>query len=174
VVRGARRRRDDPAVAADRLSGEDRQALADLIATYALACDRRDVAAVVACFSPDGVFQYNDGAAQVKGADALADFYRSALLEPGKASDSSTHLMGNILLDVDGDGARGEVGAIAVHVYSGADPGAADRGDRTVLRGLEYTDTYVRRAGGWLIAHRHHRATWQSDLSGLVITTPAG
>jgi ketosteroid isomerase-like protein len=159
-------------MAAGRLSPEDRQSLADLIAGYALACDRRDVPAVVACFAPDGVFEYQDGAVKVEGRDALTEFYRSALTEPGRTSDGSSHLMGNVLLEAEGDGARGEVGAVAFHVYADAD-GAGAPG-RTTARGLHYTDSYVRGDDGWLIAHRHHRATWQSDLSGPVRTPPAG
>jgi hypothetical protein len=148
--------------------------LADLIASYALACDRRDVPAVVACFAPDGVFEYQDGAVHVKGTDALTDFYTTALMEPGQASNGSTHMMGNVLIDAVDEGARGEIGAIAVHVYAGA-VAADDAGaGRTMLRGLHYTDAYVRSDGGWLIAHRHHRATWQSDLVGPVRTPPAG
>jgi SnoaL-like domain len=161
-------------MAPGRLSSEDRQGLADLIARYALACDRRDVPAVVACFAPDGFFEYQDGAVHVKGTNALTDFYTSALNEPGRASNGSTHLMGNILIDADDDGAHGEIEAIAVHVYAGA-VAADDAGPgRTTLRGLRYTDAYVRSDGGWLIAHRRHRAIWQSDLVGPVRTPPAG
>jgi ketosteroid isomerase-like protein len=150
-------------VAPGRLADEDRQALTDLIARYALACDRRDVPAVVACFTPDGIFEYEGGAVRVQGADALSVFYQSALTEPGRASDGSTHLMGNVLLEAAGDGARGEIGALACHVYSGT--------GRTMVRGLHYVDDFAHTDRGWLIAHRRHQAVWQSELTGAVSAT---
>lgn len=158
-------------MAPGRLSLDDRLQLADLISRYALACDQRDVPAVVACFAPDGVFEYQDGESQVKGTKALIEFYRSTLTAPGLASDGSTHLMGNVLVEAEGDGARGKIGAIAFHVYAGDQAGDSD--GRTMVRGLHYTDSYTRGGDGWLIAHRHHRVTWQSDLAGRVRTPPA-
>jgi hypothetical protein len=147
-------------VATSRLADEDRGTLADLIARYALACDRRDVPAVVACFAPDGIFEYGDGAVRVQGREELTRFYSSALTEPGQASDGSTHLMGNVLIEADGEGARGEIGAVSFHVYAAS--------ERTMIRGLHYRDIFVRADGGWVIAHRRHRATWQTDLTGAV------
>ncbi len=67
---------------------------------------------------------------------------------------ASTHLTGNVLIDLDADGALVESQAL-VHLV-------LDQGVR--VRGVFYSDRLVRVEGGWRIQDRRHRAGWSVDL----------
>src|SRR5437867_4075910 len=92
----------------------DHQQITDLIYRYAHLVDARDIDGVVACFTEDVHAEYNHGAVVVNGRDAFRRWFREALtgpvLGPGSAS---THVMSNVLIDLDGDTAHVETSAVA-------------------------------------------------------------
>jgi hypothetical protein len=67
---------------------------------------------------------------------------------------ASMHLTGNVLIDLDADGALVESQPL-VHLV-------LDQGVR--VRGVFYSDRLVRVEGGWRIQDRRHRAGWSVDL----------
>jgi len=131
-----------PSVTAPSLADlQDRAAIHDLVMRYARAVDRRDFAGVAACFTPDAAYQGQLSRTGI--AEALAR------LEAGLARwDVTQHLMGNQLVELDGDRARCETYALASHVSG--DGGA--RRELTVA--VIYEDELVRTPDGWRIAGR--------------------
>jgi hypothetical protein len=137
----------------------DRDALRTLISRYAHRVDARDVPGIVVCFTPDAHVEFNDGAQVVDGRNDLARFFETAfggdlLGETG----TSTHLLTDVLVTLDGDGARLETQAVACLA-------SVDR-EMVVFRGLRYSDRCVRSTTGWLIHDRVHRALWQCEAPG--------
>ncbi len=129
---------------------QDRAAIHDLVMRYARAVDRRDLAGVAACFTPDAAYE---GQLSTSGiADALAR------LETALASwDVTQHLMGNQLIELHGDRASCETYAVATHVR-GEGP---TRRELTVA--VVYQDDLVRRGGGWLICKRVARTLFSRE-----------
>ena len=135
-----------------------RAAITDVLARYARGLDRRDFAEVAACFTADASAEY-DGVRLAPGVDAIIAFVR-----PLELLDASTHLFGLPVIDVDGDEARTEVGAVAVLVAGG----------RVRTRGLRYRHRLVRVGGEWRIAELVHSLYWQTDLPAVERAGPAG
>jgi uncharacterized protein (TIGR02246 family) len=137
----------------------DRNQLLDLIARYAQAVDDRDVDRLVACFSPDATLEQNGGANAVQGRAAITNYFTDAFANrPALAGGASTHLLGNVLVTIDGDAASIETQAIACLAAPGR--------ETVTLRGLRYSDRCVRSGGAWTIQRRAHRALWQCEAPG--------
>ena len=128
----------------------DRDAIVELLARYARALDQRDWDALRRCFTDDAQAEYS-GVVLPRGVDAIVGHVRQLENLAG-----SSHLVGNVLVDVDGDQAFVESQAL-VHLV-------LDAGVR--VRGVSYTDRVVRQDGAWRIRERHHRAAWSIDLGG--------
>jgi len=97
---------------------------------------------------------FNDGATVLRGSDGLRKylvdvFGASGSLNPDVAS---THLMANVLVEVNGDRGRAETTAVTYRVGDGI----------VVTRGILYSDECAKIAGRWVIVRRAHRATWQT------------
>ena len=73
------------------------------------------------------------------------------------AARPSSHLMANVLIDLDGDRARVETTALACVTNN---PGLV------TLRGLHYSDVCEHHADGWQIRARNHRADWEFSAPG--------
>ena len=132
-------------------TADDRAAIEQLLAHYAIACDRRDFEAVADCFTPDGAATYA-GERVGPGRQAFVDYLRPLLDIP-----MTQHLVGSVSVILDGDTATATSYA-AVHVVR---PAAAG-GHEVVHRGLSYDDRLVRTADGWRFAERVHRVLWST------------
>jgi hypothetical protein len=93
---------------------QDRAQIQDLQARYLFALDFRDPAAYAATFTEDGVLDY--GAGKIVGRKAIAEMVANmrAAGERQRAEDTSglrpaagRHNISNIVLEIDGDRARG-------------------------------------------------------------------
>lgn len=144
----------------------DRADIADLCARYAVALDSADWALLRTCFADDAEVVYGDGP-PLRGPHAVEEVCRGAL-DP---LDASQHLVGTVLVDVDGDDATSTCYLHAQHVRHGT-PG----GDTFVVAGT-YRDRLRRRPDGWRIVHRTLEVTWTAGnpdvLSAPTATTPA-
>ena len=126
----------------------DRSAIRDLVTRYAVAVDRKDWAAVRACFTADAACDY----AWFKGDLPTV----LGLIERGLARFESTmHLVGNHLAEIAGDTATAETYALCHHRLRTPD-GAVDR-----MVGLRYLDGLVRTADGWRIRRRDVTVDWE-------------
>jgi ketosteroid isomerase-like protein len=125
----------------------DRAAIRDLLLRYARGVDRKDLALVASCFTPDAT--YEGALASGTARDALA-----ALPARMGRYESTMHFIGNHLIEVAGDTATSEAYAVAYH--------RQQLGGRSVdlVVGIRYLDELVRRSDQWLIRHRQVRREW--------------
>ena len=127
--------------------------IADLMARYGRACDDRDLDAVGDCFTEDAQASY--GGRVLGGGRAGIVAYIGGRLAALRAS---THLMGNVVCHIDGDGGRAVTDGIA-HLLLDTDGGTLLR-----VRGLRYTDTVrLCEDGCWRIRERVHEARWMFE-----------
>lgn len=123
----------------------DAQAVADTVNRYTYALDDRAWDLLDEVFTPDAVARY--GAAEapaVRGRAAIVAMIRSFLDRCGP----SQHLLGNHVIDIDGDTATAVCKARVLHI------GAGENANITYECAGEYRDRLTRSARGWLIAER--------------------
>jgi hypothetical protein len=133
----------------------DRQALRELVETYARTADRREPEATAACFTLDGVLRIFErgkvepvrqrvGRAEITQAMAGLARYEATM-----------HLVGNhtVWFGDDPDRASGEAYCIAQHVHRVEGPdGQAE--PRNHVMNIRYQDRYVRTDEGWKLEQR--------------------
>ena len=76
-----------------------------MIARYAHTVDDRDIDGIVGCFAPDGRIDFEGGQTSGEGHDGIRSRVRGGLRRHRRspAPATSTHLMANTLITVDGD-----------------------------------------------------------------------
>jgi len=135
----------------------DRQEIAEVLVRYVLSQDHHDWDTFASCFTPDAVFVHPKG--QLEGIEAITARSRGAL-EPLTASQ---HLLGSVLVTLDGDEADAVSYFHAQHVRTGA-PG----GDLFVIAGT-YRDRLVRTPDGWRIRRRVQEYSWRSGNPAVIV-----
>jgi uncharacterized protein (TIGR02246 family) len=134
------------------MSVDDRQALCDLVATYAACIDERDWTRYRECFEPD-VELVGFGPEAVRGVEAWLQFVETALAR----FRATQHMLGPQLAEIDGDTARLRTDLQAMHAFT------EPQGSIFTLWGT-YHSVAVRRDGRWRL-RRHQlevRATQTS------------
>ena len=127
----------------------DRVAVSDLLAAYCSALDAQDWARLREVFVPDAECDYGT-LGNPKGADAIVSLVSSTLT----GLDATQHLVGNVVVRLNGDRASADCYLISQHVRTGT-PG----GDHYLLGG-RYEDRLVRTPEGWRIAFRRLHRMW--------------
>lgn len=124
-----------------------KQALHDLVMTYARGVDRGDEKLLASVFHPD--------AEVITGVlDAKAPiFARDIVAGVRSAYRSAFHSVANEYYEVSGDHAAGECYVVAHTLSAGDDP-------QETLTGGRYLDRYEKRDGAWKIAHRTFVCDW--------------
>lgn len=139
----------------------DRAELRALNERYFNALDRLDFEAIGDCFTADAVAVYLGGDWEMNGREAILE-----RLDALRSFDSSIHLPATMSLSVDGETGAGEVFAVATLASSG------DGTKRVIVRGLRYTDRYLRDGGVWRIAHRRQDPMWQYEVPAVTPAIP--
>ncbi|MBI2766182.1 MAG: nuclear transport factor 2 family protein [Chloroflexi bacterium] len=121
------------------LTTEDRLAIEQLYARYNHAIDSGKGPEWAACFTPDGVFTSPNGT--FTGTEQLAGF-GSSLTQRLKVR----HWINNLVLDADGDGAKGTCYLVLWQLKEGA-PAAP-------LITAIYVDTLSKAGGDWRFSSR--------------------
>ena len=134
----------------------DREALADLMAAYAHAVDRRQIDDIVALFTDTGRLAIYDG--QPGSAPPRTERFGRPAIATAMAVldrfDTTTHFLGQQQVSIEGDRAHGETYCLAHHL-SGAPP------DRTVMvMSIRYLDQFARTPEGWRISERVLAVDW--------------
>ena len=129
----------------------DRAAIGDVLIRYAEGLDRRDLTAVRSCFDEAVQAEYG-GVVLEPGVDALMDH-----IDVVRTFESSLHLLGNMVIDVDGADATSTCRAVAYVVRS------TPEGTRLFMRGLTYEDRWVRGDEGFRIVRRRHVPEWSVE-----------
>lgn len=125
----------------------DKQEIYDLICRYCRGVDRLDRTLMRSCYHDDAT----DKRGFVGGtADEFCDFAISML----RALVSTQHLIGNALIEVEGDTAFGEIYLTAHHRL------IVDGVEKDLFVGGRYVDRYERRDGVWKIAYRTELHDW--------------
>jgi ketosteroid isomerase-like protein len=120
------------------------EALRALGQRYARAADERDVEALAALFHPDAVIT---GARGEQPLQAWLDTMRAPRTFP-----TSMHLLGDPLVEIDGDVARLDTYAVVYQL------GGDGQGDMTL--GIRYLDDVVRSGDRWIIHRRTATTLW--------------
>lgn len=128
------------------VSDEERNAVVDLISTYARSLDEPNVDAVMQCFTDGASLSYDDGKIVLDGRAETDAFFRRAL------HGRSTHLLSNHRF--------GRADSALVVTCSAL--ACVPRDGRIVMRGLVYVFTCVRQDAGMRIRALQHLVQWES------------
>lgn len=132
----------------------DREAIRDCVARLARGEDRRSADLIRSCWWPEARFDYG-----VYAGDF--DAYLAWVVPGADAIKDTQHLIGQSVIELDGDSAR-----VESHIFSyhRVDMGAGvNGGDRDTCIGGRYLDTFEKRDGQWRIADRVMLYDWEQD-----------
>jgi SnoaL-like domain len=139
-----------------------KQEIAEVVLRYCRGVDRLDLDLVRSC--------YHDGAVDHHtGFDGDADRYVAWLGEVLPRLDGTMHLIGNQLIEIDGDVARCETYGMAHHW---GDPATDPTLNFTT--GFRYVDTMERRDGSWRIAERWAIREWTRSVPAETVRQKEG
>jgi hypothetical protein len=131
---------------------EDKAQIADVVLRYCRGVDRLDLELVRSC--------YHDGAVDHHtGFDGDADEYVAWLAGGLPRFTGTMHIIGNQLIDVDGDRARSETYGTAHHWGDPPTDPALN-----FVSGFRYVDDMERRDGAWRIAERWAVREWTRSI----------
>ena len=126
----------------------DKQEITELVYRYMRGLDRLDAELLNSLFFEDGWCEY--GFANCSPAEFV-----SFAIEALKSHAANQHFVGNILIDLQGDEAFGEVYFNAYHKVPAEGGGFED----CIIAG-RYLDRYERRGGQWKFSYRSERVDW--------------
>ncbi len=127
----------------------DRLAIEDLFHSYAASVDRRDFAGVAACFAPDVCGPF--GGEERRNRGELVEFISGVAF-----FHTTMHMLGNTLVEVNGDTAQLDTDAMIKHratLEDGADY-------QLNMSGTRYGERLERRGGNWCITERQVPPVW--------------
>jgi len=126
-----------------------KQEIYELACKYCRALDRLDAELMRSVFFEDAYCEYGffNGSAA-----AFADFAMKAL----GGHVANHHMLGNVLIEVEGDEAFGEV---YFHAYHKLEAASGSGFDDLVIAG-RYLDRYEKRDGLWKMAYRSEITDW--------------
>ena len=136
----------------------DRQELADLVAGYSRAVDRREFDALVNLYHPDAIHDHGP-MFQGKRDDFIS------WLKQSPTNLITQHVVGNALYVINGDQAEGEIYTINCHVIGG---------ERDYFAGGRYLDRYIRENGRWFFSLRKRVVDWTYEGPSSPAATAAG
>jgi hypothetical protein len=125
----------------------DRAAIHDCIANYMRGQDRLDADLQKSSFHPDATVDYGFWSG---GGHEFVVFAQRLLAN----YPATWHMIGQSLIEIDGDAAAGE---IYFHAWHRRDAGD---GLQDLQISGRYLDRYERRQGSWAIAHRREIVDW--------------
>lgn len=131
----------------------DKQECTELVHRLARAIDRCDAGLVGRLFHPDAT----DDHGSFKGT---AQDFVPWVMQVLAGMRRTQHVIGNVLIELDGDTAYGESYFIAHHALPDRDGGA----DTFMVAAGRYLDRFERRGGAWRIAHRGATYDWSSAV----------
>jgi uncharacterized protein (TIGR02246 family) len=137
----------------------DDAAIRNLISRTALTQDARDWDRHADCYVPDVEYVHPKGV--IVGVDEVVARSRAALTP----LDDSQHLIGTMVVEVDGDTAQAVSYFHAQHVRAEAAPSG---GTHFVIAGA-YRDTLRKVDGVWRIARREQSYSWRAGNAAVIV-----
>jgi hypothetical protein len=131
--------------------------LRNLIESYAGYADAREPERVADLFLPGGVLIVALNPGQDPTAISQGRSEIAAALEVLSRYWSTTHVIGNVMVDITGDTANGQVGCVAHHIRGTE----GERRDHVLY--IRYLDEYARHEGGWRFRQREVRVVAVED-----------
>jgi hypothetical protein len=124
-----------------------KQSIYELSCRYMRGLDRLDAGSLASVFASNAYCEYGF----VNGApDEFIQYALNAL----KTHHANHHMIGNALIEFDGEEAFGEIYFNAYHKIDG------DEGPLDLIIAGRYIDRYVQEEGAWKIAYRSERNDW--------------
>lgn len=127
----------------------DKNDCVELVHKLARAIDRCDGDLVDSVFHPDATDDHG-------GYKGTARDFVPWVMDVLNGMRRTQHIIGNVLVEIDGDRAQGESYFIAHHVLPG------DDGERFMVAAGRYLDRFERRSGAWRMSHRHAVYDWST------------
>ncbi len=121
---------------------EDRAQLRELVASYCIAVDDRDIEALGELFTADGRFRSQDAMMDARGREAVLHQFRGRFA----ALKATNHIAHDQILTF-GEDADSASGLVTSHAE-------VWRNGRALVAALRYRDLYRRQAGRWRFADR--------------------
>ena len=122
----------------------DRIEIQDLLARYTQAIDQRDWDALDQVFTPDAYIDYSAMGGESGGVSEIKEFLARVM----PMFESTQHLLGSSVVDIDGDTANARTICHNPMVLTGGDD------PHLLVCGLWYRDKLVRTPAGWRISER--------------------
>ena len=142
----------------------DRIEIQDLLVRYTRAIDARDYLLLDTCFTPDASVDYTTSG----GIQGQYPEVRAWLEKALAQFDAMLHLVGNSVVELDGDTARARTA-----VYNPMGKAGADGGMEFFTVVADYVDRLVRTADGWRIAERFEEQRFLQGGLPRTLTNPA-
>lgn len=143
---------------------EDKQALQELLVSYARSCDDRDWLRYRSLFLPDAKIDYTGAYGRSGRRDEIADWIE--VLLSGGALQHTQHLLSNIEITLAGDRASGRADYLNPDVF------IRPAGRALLVNGGIYDFTAVRTDDGWRLSTLAARILWSAE--GKVLDRPVG
>jgi 3-phenylpropionate/cinnamic acid dioxygenase small subunit len=143
---------------------EDKQALQELLVSYARSCDDRDWPRYRSLFIADAEIDYTGAYGRSGRRDDIADWIERIM--SGPALQHTQHFLTNIEITVEGDRAAGRADYLNPDVFSGP------AGRELLVNGGIYDFTAVRTDEGWRFSRLTARILW--SVEGKVLDRPLG
>ena len=131
----------------------DRLEIEDLIKNYSHAVDAREFDSFRELFTSDAHIDYSAFNGSVGSLEETITFLKSAVTR--ELFPHCQHMVSNILLELNGDTAKGRV--MCLNPMQMALP---DGAMHVFMLGLWYLDDYIRTDEGWRIARREEEKSW--------------
>jgi SnoaL-like domain len=125
----------------------DKQEIYELSCKYMRGLDRLDEKLLLSVFCDDAWCDYGF-------TSGLAPEFVSFCIAALREHEANQHMIGNVLIDLDGEQAFGEVYFQAYHKVM------AKSGFEDIIIAGRYLDRYERREGQWKFAYRSERVDW--------------
>jgi hypothetical protein len=132
----------------------DREAIRDCLTRYARANDRCDEALLKSVFWPDAITEYEGFF-----AGPVGEYIEKSIMATSQLMEQTAHLLGNMLIEINGNSAAAECYVFAFHRLPGVG------GPQDLLLGGRYLDQLEKRADRWRIRQRTLICDWFREFA---------
>ncbi|MDB5394776.1 MAG: hypothetical protein JWM91_2282 [Rhodospirillales bacterium] len=142
---------------------EDKQALQDLLISYARSCDARDWTSYRTVFTADALIDYTGAMGRRGRRDEIAEWLGEIMGVP--SLEYTQHLLANFQVELDGDHAAGRVDYLNPDIFSR--DGIRD----LLVNGGQYVFEAVRQGPAWRLSALTARILWSAK--GEILSPPS-
>ena len=143
---------------------EDKQAIQELLVSYARSCDDRDWPRYRSLFIPEAEIDYTGAYGRSGLRDEIADWVEAVM--SGPSLQHTQHLLSNIEITLGGDRAAGRADYLNPDIFT------RSAGRELLVNGGIYDFTAVRTDEGWRFGTLAARILWSAE--GKVLDRPLG